>query len=298
MADPNRLTVMTFNIRYDEESDGRHVWRNRRSAVIGTIRAHDPDLLGLQEPDAAQWRELAAGLPVLSAFGASAVDSEDTVPRGGFFRTERFRTIDSGVFWLSETPSVPDSVSWPNDWGARVCGWVKLLDERADERLVFASTHFDTNAGAWLPSAQVLHGQLDEVAGDLPVVLVGDFNCAAGSEAHCYLRSEAGFRDAWSETGNADEGVVTFNGFTPLTRLPGDPQGVERWLETMSIRANAFAHDPSHVRVHRNYRIDWILLRGHLAARSAIIDYRTDEGLLPSDHYPVVACIEYARQMS
>jgi len=44
--------------------------------------------------------------------------------------------------------------------------------------------------------------------------------------------------------------------------------------------------------------LDWILLRGHLTARSAIIDYRTDEGLLPSDHYPVVARIEYARQMS
>jgi len=184
MADANRLTVMTFNIRYDEESDGQHVWRNRRSAVIDTIRAHDPDLLGLQEPDGAQWRELAAGLPVLSGFGAPGVDPEDRAPHGGFFRTGRFRTIDSGVFWLSETPSVPDSVSWPNDWGARACGWIKLQDERAGQPLVFASTHVDTNAGAWLPSAQALHRQLDAVAGDLPVVLVGDFNCAAGSEAH------------------------------------------------------------------------------------------------------------------
>ena len=38
-----------------------------------------------------------------------------------------------------------------------------------------------------------------------------------------------------------------------------------------------------------NYRIDWILLRGRNIATSSIIDYRHDNGLLPSDHYPVVA---------
>ena len=49
-----RLKVMTFNIRYDEEADGRHAWRHRRDLAIETIRRHDPDLLGVQEPTAAQ----------------------------------------------------------------------------------------------------------------------------------------------------------------------------------------------------------------------------------------------------
>jgi len=288
MSDSAALTVMTFNIRYDEASDGVHAWRNRRDAVINTIRAHDPDLLGLQEPTAGQWQELVAALPVLSAFGISGADAEDGAAHGGFFRTDRFTEIASGQFWLSETPSAPYSVSWPNDWGPRACSWVTLQDRRTNEQLVFASTHLDTNAGAWLPSAQVLRAQLDEIASDLPIVLVGDFNCAAGSEAHRYLCREAGFRDAWSEAGNDDDGVLTFNGFTPATRLPDDPRRRQRWLDATSTPAGMFAG------ADRNYRIDWILLRGSLTARAARIDYRTEDGLLPSDHYPVVARIEFA----
>ena len=288
----SRLTAMTYNVRYDEPADGRYAWRNRRGAVMRTIRAHHPDLLGLQEPTSGQWQEFAAALPGLSPFGLSGAESEDGAAHGGFFRAGRFTAIDRGVFWLSDTPSVSYSVSWPNDWGPRACSWIKLQDDEAGEQLVFASTHLDTNAGAWLPSARVLHIQLDAVARDLPLVLVGDFNCAAGSDAHRYLCDEAGFRDAWREAGNADEGVLTFNGFTPATGLPDDPQALRRWLDTTSTPSGVFTG------AHRNYRIDWILLRGALTARAASIDYRMEDGRLPSDHYPVVAQIAYARLLS
>jgi len=288
MSDSDALTVMTFNIRYDEDADGPNAWRNRRSGVLETIRAHDPDLLGVQEPTAGQWDELVAALPALSAFGIAGADAEDGAAHGGFFRTDRFATIDAGTFWLSETPSEPYSVSWPNDFGSRACSWVTLRDRRANAALVFASTHLDTNAGAWLPSSRVLHAELARIAGDLPIVLVGDFNCAAGSRAHRYLVGQAGFRDAWSESGNADAGALTFNGFTPATRLPDDPQALRRWRDALSTPAGMFAG------ADRNYRIDWILLRGPLDARSARIDVRTVDGRLPSDHYPVVARIAFA----
>src|SRR5437868_6024549 len=231
MKTPTSLTVMTFNIRYDEQADGRHAWPHRRQAVLQTIRAHDPDLLGLQEPDAGQWQAFVAGLPALSAFGLSGAASEDGASHGGFFRAGRFTAIDAGVFWLSETPSAPYSISWPNDWGPRACSWVALEDDAAGEQIVFASTHLDTNAGAWLPSARVLHAELEAAARGRPVVLVGDFNCAAGTDAHRYLTREAGFRDAWLEAGNTDAGVLTFNGFTPVTELPGNPEALRRWLD-------------------------------------------------------------------
>ena len=139
-----------------------------------------------------------------------------------------------------------------------------------DRRLIFACTHVDTNAGGWLPSARVLHAELDKVAAGVAIVLVGDFNCAAGSAAHKYLRESGRYRDAWNEAGLSDEGVVTFNGFSPDTRLPDDE-----------------GHSG------RNYRIDWILVRGAIKCVSATSDYRTDRGLFPSDHYPVVAQVEW-----
>jgi endonuclease/exonuclease/phosphatase family metal-dependent hydrolase len=290
---PLILNVMTFNIRYDEESDGRHAWSNRRHLALEMLQSHDPDLLGLQEPTASQWETIAAGLPTHSPFGGADDECGPLEPHGGFFRTARFESIDSGVFWLSDTPSIAYSLSWPNDWGSRACGWVKLHDRFAERDILFACTHLDTNAGAWLPSAKVLHAELDNLAGDLPIILVGDFNCVAGSEAYRYLHDEAGYRDVWREAGNPDDGVITFNGFKPLRRLPAGASRRSDGSDPAPIDVDTGADYPRDARAHGNYRIDWILLRGPLLARSAIIDYSCDKGLLPSDHYPVVACVDY-----
>lgn len=263
------LTVVTFNIRYDDGADGPHAWRHRRAQVRQTIVDRDPDLLGLQEPMPNQWDDLTAALPALSPFPSADDDERESV--GGFFRTSRFDERGGGQFWLSETPAVPHSISWPNDYGARLCRWTRLRDRLAQRDLVFACTHFDTNVLSSLPAAKVLHAELDAVAGATPIVVVGDFNCAAGSGAHRYLRNEAGYRDGWTEAGHTDEGVVTFNGFAAGTDVPDDVA-----LE------------------HGNYRIDWILMRGPLACTLADIDVRQQGGMPPSDHYPVIATIEWS----
>ena len=70
--------------------------------------------------------------------------------------------------------------------------------------------------------------------------------------------------------GLADEGVVTFNGFS----------AADSARDAVAIE-------------HGNYRIDWILLRGPIACTSAEIDTRRPGGLPPSDHYPVIATIEW-----
>src|SRR5262245_27495388 len=175
---------MTFNIRYDEPADGPRRWPYRRALVIDTIRGHDPDLIGLQEPNADQFDEIASQLPDHTPFGLYRDQWGGVEPHGGFFRTRRFDLQASGLFWLSDTPEIAQSITWPNDWGARACGWVRLRDRVQDRDLVFASTHVDTNAGSWLPSAQVLDRELTRVASGSATVLVGDFNCAAHGDAY------------------------------------------------------------------------------------------------------------------
>jgi endonuclease/exonuclease/phosphatase family metal-dependent hydrolase len=247
--------------------------------------------MGLQEPTAAKFGEVATTLPGHSPFGrATTAGGDARHDHCGFVRTSRFAVRDTGLFWLSETPDVSGSESWGNDWGPRACGWVRLHDLAADRELIFGCTHLDTNADSWLPSARVLHAELDKAARGSPVVLVGDFNCAAGSEAHAYLCGAAGYRDAWTDAGHADAGVVTFHGFTPTTCLPEAPEGDE-WLTGGNEK---FAHYPPHVRAYGNCRIDWILIRGPLVGTAATIDCRiTGEGLMPSDHYPVIASIDW-----
>jgi endonuclease/exonuclease/phosphatase family metal-dependent hydrolase len=270
------LSAMTFNVRYDEPADGSQAWSHRRELVIETIRSHDPDLIGLQEPTASQFDEIAAGLVEYTAFGLHTDEWGGVEPHGGFFRAERFELRASGLFWLSETPDIAHSVSWDNDWGPRACGWVRLRDRLTDRELVFASTHVDTNAGSWLPSAQVLHRELALVAGHRAIVLVGDFNCPAGTDAYRCLLSDGHYRDAWLEGGRADDDEVTYHGFTGATRL----------TDRAAYPADAFA-------LH-NYRIDWILVRGELTCMAADIDIGREEDVMPSDHYPVVASLEWS----
>jgi endonuclease/exonuclease/phosphatase family metal-dependent hydrolase len=261
------FTVMTFNIRYDDGTDGPLGWRSRRAGVIAAIRAHRPDLLAIQEPTDAQARDIAAALPGWTPFGPAGEEWDDLDPPRGLFRGDRFSAIDSGLFWLSDTPLVARSVSFANDYGARACAWVRLRDRVAERNLVFASTHFDTNQDGSLPSAVVVHAELGKIAGTDAVVLAGDFNSPAGSDAHRFLTTDGGFRDAWTVAGHADEGAVTFNHFV----VPHVAPDVDGALG--------------------NFRIDWILLRGPLESLSAAVDDEIAGELPPSDHYPVVASI-------
>ena len=256
---------MTFNVRYDEEWDGENCWQNRRAHAIDTVRRHAPDLVGLQEPTPQQREEIAAGL-------------RDLAPRDDvLFRPTRFELRERGAIALSSD-------------GQRTCAWARMLDRTAQRDLLFANAHFDTAEAAWLPSAQTTARCLMDVADAAAVVLVGDFNCAAGCSAHQYLL-DAGFRDAWYETSHQDAGVVTYHGFTGLENLPTGAK-LDRFLEETSPAGGEFAHYQAHVRQYGNYRIDWILVRGALSCVTALID-AGKPARRSSDHYPVVASIAW-----
>ena len=257
---------MTFNVRYDTSDDGARDWRHRRTDVFELIRANNPDLISLQEPDASQSADLSAQLAGYSLFGRFEDESENLEAHGGFFRESRFERRGEGIFWLSDTPSIPHSVTWENDWDPRACGWIRLRDRLTERALIFASTHFDTNANAWQPSAHTLRRELLTIAGTTPVIVAGDFNCPAGSAAHQYLVGQGGFRDAWYESDHADDGVLTFHGFTGRRQLP----------------------------TRENERIDWILVRGELTCVEAKIDYSSQSGEPASDHYPVIADLSWS----
>src|SRR5207237_324850 len=113
-------------------------------------------------------------------------------------------------------------------------------------------------------------------------------------EAHRYLCTAAGYRDAWNATGHEDEGVLTFNGFTTLTRLPASEDQRRRFVKATARPIDLFGHYVEHVLTHRNYRIDWILVRGEIDGMAASIDARVGaRGLPPSDHYPVIATLAF-----
>lgn len=295
MSSGHPVRVMTYNIRTGLANDGDNNWPLRRHLVLEAIRDNDPDLVGLQEPTPEQWDFLSGKLKAgwEGHFPSGAATSGSV--QGILFRRDRFRMTGNAVFWLSDTPEVPGSITFPNHWGARTAVLADLEDLQTGRKLVFCAVHFDTHPGSWMPSARVLETGLERHAAKAPLFVVGDFNCAARDRAWVHLTRSAGLKDAWAELGVPDEGLTTFNAFHAVAKLPLDREDeFLHWLR-------AVCEGPDQVELYRrylmdlrNFRIDWVLYRGPFVPRQAWADTRTPGGRLPSDHYPVIASLEWA----
>lgn len=264
---PAKLRVATFNIRYDTPKDGEDQWSKRTGLVYRTIERMDPDLLGIQESLPSQFDDLKAALPAYEFFGAGRVDGKregEFVPVA--FKAKRFEKLAAGHFWLSDTPEKVGSRGWDAAL-PRMVTWVRLKD-RGDGRLIlFVNTHFDhKGAKARAESSKLLRAWLEKNRDGVPVVITGDFNATEDQPPYATLvdksapaaaRLTDSYRAAHPERG---EGETTFHGFK------GGRSG---------------------------NRIDWILHSPDFKAVSCDVVHDADGTRYPSDHYPVVAELEF-----
>jgi len=257
---------MTFNVRMDSLADGMNAWAARRDMVAATILFFDADFIGLQEPFANQVLDLAARLPDYAWAGVGREDGK----AGGefnpiFFKRARFRELARGVFWLSETPEKPGLKGWDAAC-PRLVTWLRLRDRASGVEVFVFNTHFDhMGETARRRSAGLLRARTAELAGRLPVVVTGDFNCVAADEPYRILTAEG-------------EGIPPLIDSRCLARLP---------LYGGETSFNGFSPDP-----RPGALIDHIFVR-HVGAvlQSGVIADRWD-GRFVSDHFPVLAEID------
>lgn len=188
-----RLTVMSYNIRYDTSDDGRDAWPNRRDHVVDMIEAHQPDLLGVQEALHHQFEYLEDELSNYAWYGVGRDDGRDTgefVPLG--FRADRFSLQDEGTLWLSERPHEPGSKSW-DAYCPRIVSWVSLESKNRRESLIHFNTHFDhQSALARHQSAELLRDRIAETAQSSRVVVTADLNSPESATPYTILAGDDG----------------------------------------------------------------------------------------------------------
>lgn len=213
LSDPELYTFLTYNIRYDNPDDGEDAWPKRRDFLAAQIRFYAPDVIGIQEGLRHQVVYLAETLPEYTFTGVGRDDGATAGEYSAvFFRRDRFRALQSGTFWLSESP---DTVS--RGWDAalpRICTWVQLEDSSAHRVFWVFNTHFDhIGKEARRQSANLIRNRIAALnpAGQ-PVVLLGDLNSLPGS-APVNTLSET-FVDAHDQSREPPFGPEgTFNGF-------------------------------------------------------------------------------------
>ena len=253
------LRVMTFNVRYPSPDDGPNLWELRKDHLVGTIRAKSPDIIGTQELFFEQGQYIVEQLPAYTWFGLSRQGNRSDEHMGVFFRKDRLRLVESGNFWLSETPDAPGSMSW-NVSLPRMATWGLFELKESGRRLYLFNTHFPhrrEDEQARLECARVLYDRMNRIAEDLPIVLTGDFN--TGPDSAPYAVFSRDFKDSRLTAGRRSGPEGTSSGFGGSTT---------------------------------GRRIDWILQRGPLKSLESETVVNPRDGRFPSDHFPVFVVFE------
>ncbi|MBR4186932.1 MAG: endonuclease/exonuclease/phosphatase family protein [Bacteroidaceae bacterium] len=189
-----KLRWGTFNIRLQTPVDDKEGlgWDVRRDRVAKYIKKKHLDVVGLQEVLHAQLEDLLTRLPEYDYVGVGRTDG---MTKGEyspvFFRKDKFEVLEKGNFWLSETPDVAGSVGWDAAL-ERIASYAKLKDKRTGKVFMAVNTHFDhVGVKARRESAKLIMRKIQEIVGDRPAVVTGDFNVTEDDEAYVTMTTNA-----------------------------------------------------------------------------------------------------------
>jgi len=254
------LRVMTFNVRYPAKDDGPNRWEARRDLLVATVKEKNPDVFGTQELFYEQGQYIVEKAPEYTWFGVSRRGNRTDEHMGVFYKPAVLRLVESGNFWLSESPETPGSMSWDVTL-PRMVTWGLFEVKNSGKKFYFYNTHFPHRGQdneARVQSARVIQQRIAKLPKDVPFILTGDFNTDVGSDP--YKTIAAGLTDAWLTAATKSGPNGTFQGFR------GTPGAA---------------------------RIDWILFRGLARATQAETITKSEDGRYPSDHFPVLAVLEF-----
>lgn len=257
-AQDQGLNVMSYNIRCGscEKPDDVNYWSKRKSLVAALIRKQQPDLIGLQEAEMFQVRDLVAMLADYDWIGVGRDDGKEKGEATAIlFRKARFELLMQKTLWLSATPE-----KIGKGWDAalnRTVSIVRLRDRDNARELFLLNTHFDhLGQQARIESSKLVIHLVESLAGGLPVVVTGDFNSTRKFAAYQIIASR--LRDAeQASISPAQGGSISFNGFGKS--------------------------------IEPDNKIDFIFVNGKIEVVSHKIVTDLYEGRYPSDHYPIQA---------
>ncbi len=260
-ANAQKITIGTFNIRYDNPRDTGNLWVDRAPIVSNLIRFHEFDVLGIQEGLKNQLDDIATALPEYARYGKGRDNGKDAGEHSAiFYKKDRFTLLKSGDFWLSETPDKPGK-GWDATCCNRICSWVYLEDKVTKKRFYTFNVHFDhQGVVARRESSKLILAKIQEIAGQAPVLLTGDLNGGRDSEWYQTLATSGLLTDVFTKVKFPYANNSSMNGFrTPRGRTVID-----------------------HIFMTKQF----------MPSRWGIL---TDSyfGKFPSDHFPVLANIDF-----
>ena len=270
MQQPIMLKVMSFNMKRNYFSFGINRWTYRMTRIEKIIKDYQPDIIGTQELTSKALQDMKEILTEYDYVGMGRNGSDKGEYTAIFYLKDKFMLEDYDTFWLSPTPDRPSRA-----WFAafpRICTTctLTLLADR-EKRLSIFNTHLD-HMSYWsrVNSLKLITHKINEQykkTGN-SVLLMGDFNATPTSQT----------RRKWDKDSNIKREVVLVDSYKARQKF--NPESVGRSYH--GFRGNVSGKP-----------IDYIFVSPDLRIQEMKICRDKVGNFFPSDHYPIVAKLEF-----
>lgn len=254
------LKLMTFNLRYDKPDPGTQNWAIRKDSIFELINYYQPDLIGTQELKLHQLLELQELLPNYQSVGGDRTGNGTDEHCSIFYKRSRITCLETKDFYLSETPTIPGSIT--PDWGnyaPRMATWgiFNVIDQ--SQSFILVNTHLaHLSSKAQEFSAELIVQYCQQFPlKESYLFLTGDFNTSPKSKAR------ETFKQPLSDSVHFNDTLKNFNLEEQMTFHEFTGKGCKA--------------------------IDTIYYDCRVRLQNIVIDKKQWKDVFPSDHFPVIA---------
>ena len=208
---PNTLTIPIKAVEYNicasgipNDYEDIPFIADRQDETFALIEAEDPDLIVLCEVNFA-WQEYIQAFCEKNGYTAYGYSSTGKDFHGKqnrqkwdltsliLWKTDRFEVIETNRFWCSATPDKKGSSKW--DGGlvgdmARCINYAVLREKASGVEFLLMGAHLDAKSEEVRAlSAQLIYDKSHEIAGERPIIMLGDWNANQTHESYRILTS-------------------------------------------------------------------------------------------------------------
>lgn len=256
-----KMTVMTYNIKYDNVKDTVNNWNDRKEAMVRLIEQYNPQVFGTQEALHHQTVYLDRSLTSYSYVGVGRDDGKEKGEYTAiYFDSTKLKVLETNTFWLSETPEKV-SVGWDAAL-ERICTYALFENLETGKQFYIFNTHFDhIGKTARAKSAELIVKKIKAInTQNFPVILMGDFNLTPIEAPIAYLSEQL------------------MDGQEASEKTPYGPTGTFSGFDWNMIL---------------DKRIDYIFVKDFGVENYLHIDDRMENNKHISDHLPVMSKINF-----
>ena len=210
---PNTLTIPIKAVEYNicasgipNDYEDIPFIADRQDEAFALIETEAPDLIVLCEVNFA-WQEYIQAFCEKNGYTAYGFSSAGRDFHGTqnkqkwdltsliLWKTDRFEVLDSSKFWCSSTPDKKGSYKWGGGLSgdmARCINYAVLKDKASGVEFLFMGAHLDAKSEEIRAlSAQLIYDKSHEIAGERPIIMLGDWNANQTHDSYRILTSTA-----------------------------------------------------------------------------------------------------------